>query len=232
MLKAFYDVVGREQMEHVRVEFSLSNALFCRARGSFTLDSTLLHRIEDRMRELVRQVLPIEKQSVDIEDAAAFLTENGMEDKARLLKYRISSRVNLYTLDGFTDYFYGYMVPDTGYLQWFALELFEDGFILRLPSLEEPEQVGKFTPSMKVFQAMHDAEDRSAAMYISNVGEMDDMIAEGNATQLILAHEALMEKRVGDIAEEIARRKDVRFVMIAGPSSSAKPPSLTGCPLS
>ena len=306
MLKAFYDVVGREQVEHVRVEFSLSNALFCRARGSFTLDNTLLHRIEDRMRELVRQVLPIEKQSVDIEDAAAFLTENGMEDKARLLKYRISSRVNLYTLDGFTDYFYGYMVPDTGYLQWFALdsallhriedrmrelvrqvlpiekqsvdiedaaafltengmedkarllkyrissrvnlytldgftdyfygymvpdtgylqwfalELFEDGFILRLPSLEEPEQVGKFTPSMKVFQAMHDAEDRSAAMYISNVGEMDDMIAEGNATQLILAHEALMEKRVGDIAEEIARRKDVRFVMIAGPSSSGK----------
>ena len=187
MLKAFYDVVGREQVEHVRVEFSLSNALFCRARGSFTLDNTLLHRIEDRMRELVRQVLPIEKQSVDIEDAAAFLTENGMEDKARLLKYRISSRVNLYTLDGFTDYFYGYMVPDTGYLQWFALELFEDGFILR-----------------------------------SNVGEMDDMIAEGNATQLILAHEALMEKRVGDIAEEIARRKDVRFVMIAGPSSSGK----------
>ena len=222
MLKAFYDVVGREQVEHVRVEFSLSNALFCRARGSFTLDNTLLHRIEDRMRELVRQVLPIEKQSVDIEDAAAFLTENGMEDKARLLKYRISSRVNLYTLDGFTDYFYGYMVPDTGYLQWFALELFEDGFILRLPSLEEPEQVGKFTPSMKVFQAMHDAEDRSAAMYISNVGEMDNMIAEGNATQLILAHEALMEKRVGDIAEEIARRKDVRFVMIAGPSSSGK----------
>ena len=148
MLKAFYDVVGREQVEHVRVEFSLSNALFCRARGSFTLDNTLLHRIEDRMRELVRQVLPIEKQSVDIEDAAAFLTENGMEDKARLLKYRISSRVNLYTLDGFTDYFYGYMVPDTGYLQWFALELFEDGFILRLPSLEEPEQVGKFTPPL------------------------------------------------------------------------------------
>ena len=78
MLKAFYDVVGREQVEHVRVEFSLSNALFCRARGSFTLDNTLLHRIEDRMRELVRQVLPIEKQSVDIEDAAAFLTENGL----------------------------------------------------------------------------------------------------------------------------------------------------------
>ena len=157
---------------------------------------------------------------MDIEDAAFLTEKTAWSDKAS--SRNASAPVIFYTLDGFTDYFYGYMVPDTGYLQWFALELFEDGFILRLPSLEEPEQVGKFTPSMKVFQAMHDAEDRSAAMYISNVGEMDDMIAEGNATQLILAHEALMEKRVGDIAEEIARRKDVRFVMIAGPSSSGK----------
>ncbi len=75
---------------------------------------------------------------------------------------------------------------------------------------------------MKVFRAMHDAEGRTASMDISNVGEMDDIVASGNATQLILAHEALMEKRIGDIAEEIAARKDVRFVMIAGPSSSGK----------
>ena len=178
--------------------------------------------VEQRMRELAEQALPIEKRSVDIEDAIAFLKANGMEDKARILKYRISSRVNLYTLDGFTDYFYGYMVPDTGYLKWFALEPFEDGFILRLPALENPEQVGAFTPSMKVFRAMHDAEGRTASMDIPNVGEMDDIVASGNATQLILAHEALMEKRIGDIAEEIAARKDVRFVMIAGPSSSGK----------
>ena len=132
------DVVGREQVEHVRGGIFLSNALFCRAMRRFCSDGALAApgRRPDAW-SWVRQVLPIEKQSVDIEDAAAFLTENGMEDKARLLKYRISSSVNLYTLDGFTDYFYGYMVPDTGYLQWFALELFEDGFILRLPSLEE-----------------------------------------------------------------------------------------------
>ena len=222
MLKAFYDVAGRENVKNVRVEFSLSNALFCKAYGSFALDADLLAQVEKRMRALVDQALPIEKRAVDIEAAMAFLKANGMEDKARLLNYRISSRVNLYTLDGFTDYFYGYMVPDTGYLRWFALEPFEDGFILRLPALENPEQVGPFTPSMKVFRAMHDAEDRSAAMYISNVAEMDDIVAAGEATQMILAHEALMEKRIGDIAEEIASRKDVRFVMIAGPSSSGK----------
>ena len=222
MLKAFYDVVGRENIRNVSVQFSLSSALFCRADGAFTLDAALLSRVEARMRELATQALPIEKRSVDVEDAMALFRANGMEDKARVLKYRISSRVNLYTLDGFTDYFYGYMVPDTGYLRWFALEPFEDGFILRLPTLEEPEWVGDFKPSMKVFQAMHDAEDRSAAMYVSNVGELDDIVADGNATQMILAHEALMEKRIGDIAEEIAHRKDVRFVMIAGPSSSGK----------
>lgn len=222
MLKAFYDVAGRENVKNVRVEFSLSNALFCKAYGSFALDADLLAQVEKRMRALVDQALPIEKRAVDIEEAMAFLKANGMEDKARLLNYRISSRVNLYTLDGFTDYFYGYMVPDTGYLRWFALEPFEDGFILRLPALENPEQVGPFTPSMKVFRAMHDAEDRSAAMYVSNVAEMDDIVAAGEATQMILAHEALMEKRIGDIAEEIASRKDVRFVMIAGPSSSGK----------
>ena len=222
MLKAFYDVVGRENIRNVSAQFSLSNALFCRAWGAFDLNAGLLAEVEQRMRELAEQALPIEKRSVDIEDAIAFLKANGMEDKARILKYRISSRVNLYTLDGFTDYFYGYMVPDTGYLKWFALEPFEDGFILRLPALENPEQVGAFTPSMKVFRAMHDAEGRTASMDISNVGEMDDIVASGNATQLILAHEALMEKRIGDIAEEIAAWKDVRFVMIAGPSSSGK----------
>ena len=222
MMKAFYDVVGRENIRSVRVEFSLSNALFCRAWGGIALDSALLERVEQRMRQLAGQNLPIEKKSVDMEDALAFLRANGMEDKAQVLNYRITSRVNLYTLGDFTDYFYGYMVPHTGYLKWFALEPFEDGFVLRLPALEEPEQVGKFEPSMKVFRAMHDAEDRSAAMYISNVGEMDDIIANGDATQMILSHEALMEKRIGDIAEEIAKQKDVRFVMIAGPSSSGK----------
>ena len=222
MMKAFYDTVGRENIENVRVEFSLSNALFCRAWGDFTLDSALLERIEQRMHQLVDQALPIEKKSVDIEDALPFLRANGMEDKARVLSYRITSRVNLYTLEDFTDYFYGYMVPHTGYLKWFSLEIFGDGFILRLPALGDPEHVGPFEPSMKVFQAMHDAEERSAAMYVSNVGEMDDIIASGNAMQMILANEDKMEKRIGDIAEEIAHRKDVRFVMIAGPSSSGK----------
>lgn len=146
----------------------------------------------------------------------------GLEDKARLLSYRINSHVNVYTLDGFTDYFYGYMVPDTGYLKWFALEPFADGFILRLPDQADPGKVRGLQAPMKVFQAMHEAEDLSAVLHISDVGEMNDVISRGQATQMILSHEAMMEKQIGDIAHEIAARKGVRFVMIAGPSSSGK----------
>ena len=222
MLKAFYDTVGRENVERITVEFSLSNALFCRAKGQFTPDKALLERVEARMRELAAQVLPIEKRSVNIDDAVSMFRACGLEDKARLLSYRINSHVNVYTLDGFTDYFYGYMVPDTGYLKWFALEPFADGFILRLPDQADPEKLGDFKPPMKVFQAMHEAEDLSAVLHISDVGEMNDVISRGQATQMILSHEAMMEKQIGDIAHEIAARKGVRFVIIAGPSSSGK----------
>ena len=222
MLKTFYDTVGRENVERITVEFSLSNALFCRAKGQFTPDKALLERVEARMRELAAQALPIEKRSVNIDDAVAMFRACGLEDKARLLSYRINSHVNVYTLDGFTDYFYGYMVPDTGYLKWFALESFADGFILRLPDQADPEKLGDFKPPMKVFQAMHEAEDLSAVLHISDVGEMNDVISRGQATQMILSHEAMMEKQIGDIAHEIAARKGVRFVMIAGPSSSGK----------
>lgn len=222
MLKAFHDVAGTENVERLSVEYSISHALFIRAKGNFALDAALLERVEARMREMTAQALPIQKRSVSTDDAVEMFQRTRMLDKARLLSYRINSHVNIYTLGGFTDYFYGYMVPDTSYLKCFGLELFEDGFILRLPDQKTPNQLGDFRPSMKVFRELHDATLRSEGLCISNVGEMNDVISEGKATQMILAQEAMMEKKIGDIAEEIARRKGVRFVMIAGPSSSGK----------
>ena len=222
MLKAFHDVAGTENVERLSVEYSISHALFIRAKGNFTLDAAFLERVEARMREMAAQALPIQKRSVSTDDAVEMFQRTRMLDKARLLSYRINSHVNIYTLDGFTDYFYGYMVPDTSYLKYFGLELFEDGFILRLPDQKAPDRLGDFRPSVKVFRELHDATLRSEGLCISNVGEMNDVISEGKATQMILAQEAMMEKKIGDIAEEIARRKGIRFVMIAGPSSSGK----------
>ena len=222
MLKAFYDVVDRENVERVCVEYSLSSALFILARGSFTLDQALLARVEERMRALSAQALPIEKRSVNTDDAIDLFRQAGLVHKAQLLSFRINSRVNVYSLDGFVDYFYGYMVPDTSYVKCFGLELFENGFVLRLPTQKNPKELGEFRPSQKVFRELYGSTLRSEALNASNVAELNTTISQGGAMPLILAHEAMMEKKIGDIAEEIAGRKDVRFVMIAGPSSSGK----------
>ena len=222
MLKAFYDVAGQENVDGISVGYSLSRALFLRAKGSFTLDQALLDRVEERMRELSAQALPIEKKSINTDDAMELFRKEGLFHKAKLLSFRVNSHVNVYSLDGFVDYFYGYMVPDTGYIRCFGLELFEDGFVLRLPTLKDPSQLGDFRPSMKVFQALSESTRRCEALGASNVADLNTTIAQGGATPLILAYEAMMEKKIGDIAAEIASRKDVRFVMIAGPSSSGK----------
>ena len=134
MLKAFYDVAGRENVERLSVEYSLSSALFILAKGSFTLDQDLLDRVEARMRELSAAAVPIEKRSISTDDAVELFRQNRMPHKAHLLSFRINSHVNVYSLDGFVDYFYGYMAPDTSYVKCFGLELFENGFVLRLPT--------------------------------------------------------------------------------------------------
>ena len=222
LIKAFYDVVGRDSVERVSVEYSVSHALFLRARGDFTLDEALLARVEARMRALVDAALPIEKTTINTDDAIALFEANHMPDKARLFHFRVNSHVNVYTLDGFTDYFYGYMVPNTRYLPYFALQLFGPGFVLRLPDQSRPEELAPFVPSQKVFDALYDATLRSEGLGVSNVGELNTLVSQGRSTELILAQEALMEKQIGDIAEAISCRKDIRFVMIAGPSSSGK----------
>ena len=222
MLKAFYDIVGRENVERVTVEHSLSSALFILARGAFTLDQDLLERVEARMRELSAQALLIEKRSLSTDDAMEMFCRAGMIHKAQLLSFRINSHVNVYSLDGFVDYFYGYMVPDTSYIRCFGLELFENGFVLRLPTQKDPNRLGDFRPSTKVFRELRGSTRRAEALNVSNVAELNTTIAQGGTLPMILANEAMMEKKIGDIAAEIASRKDVRFVMIAGPSSSGK----------
>ncbi len=222
MLKAFYDVVGQDNVERLSLEYSLSRSLFMRAQGNFTLDAGLLAKVEGRMRELSNQALPIEKRSINTDDAMELFRKERLFHKARLLSFRVNSHVNVYSLDGFVDYFYGYMVPDTGYIRCFALELFEDGFILRLPTLKDPDHLGEFRPSMKVFRALSESSLHAKALDASNVADLNTAISRGGATSLILTYEAMMEKKIGDIAAEIAARKEVRFVMIAGPSSSGK----------
>lgn len=222
-LKAFYDAAGAENIRRVCVDHSVSHALFIRTDCTVPVDDGLLARVQARMEELRDAVLPIRKSSVDTEDAAAFFRAHDMPDKAETMRYRLGSQVNVYELDGFVDYFYGYMVPDTSYIKHFALlPAGEGGIYLRLPSQEEPGKLGDFTPSEKVSQAQLQATLHTERLGVPSVGILNNVIASDRTTELILSQEALMEKQIGDIAQQIADRKGVRFVMIAGPSSSGK----------
>ena len=222
MLKSFYDIVGKEHIARISVEYSLSHALFILASGDFRLDQALLDQVERHMKDLSSQAIRIQKHSVSTDDAIALFQKRKFYDKAKLLSFRMSSRVNYYELEDFSDYFYGYMVPDTEYIKCFKLELFDCGFVLRLPDPSAPTQLAPFQPSLKVFRALYNSDQRSKSLNISNVADLNDTICRGESAPLILAAEALMEKRIGDIAETIANRQGTRFVMIAGPSSSGK----------
>ena len=222
-LKAFHDVVGTENIRRVCVDHSASHALFIRTECTPSVDEALCARVEARMRELTAAALPIVKSSVETDDAVAWFREHGMSDKAETLRYRIGSHVNIYELDGFVDYFYGYMVPNTSYLKCFGvLPAGDSAVYLRLPAMEDPSRLGAFTPSEKVSRAQYEATLHIERLGIPSVGILNDQIAADKTTELILSQEALMEKQIGDIAAMISDRRDVRFVMIAGPSSSGK----------
>ncbi|MGM9614302.1 MAG: nucleoside kinase [Oscillospiraceae bacterium] len=222
-LKAFYDIVGSERIERVCVDHSASHALFIRTQGDFTPDADLLAQVEARMHELVAAALPIRKRVMDVDDVIELFRERRMPEKADLFRYRASSQVSTYDLDGFVDYFYGYMLPNTRYIQCFALSpAGENGLFLHLPAQENPAVLGDFTPSQKVFRAQCEVTMRFEHLGIPSVSALNGWIANDKATEMILAQEALMEKQIGDIAQQIAAQPDVRFVMIAGPSSSGK----------
>jgi uridine kinase len=222
MLKAFYDTVDAEKIETVRVDFSLGDGLYIAPKGDFTVDENLARTVGARMRELAEAGLPIEKGSLHLDEAIARFHRHGMYDKERLFHYRRVSRVNVYRIDGFEDYYYGYMVPDAGYIRWFDLVPYHDGLLLMLPTQKNPEQVGEIPKREKLFRTLQESTRWGETLRVSTVGALNDRIAAGGMNELILMQEALMEKKLGDIAEMIASRPDKKVVMIAGPSSSGK----------
>ena len=133
-----------------------------------------------------------------------------------------ASRVNVYSIDKFEDYFYGYMVPDTGYIKYFDLTLYEQGFVLLLPKRSAPRTIEPLAPRKKLFAVQRQSERWGEKLGIFDVGSLNEAITQGRMNEMILMQEALQEKQIGDIAEQIAARPDRKLVMIAGPSSSGK----------
>ena len=221
LLKAIYDVEGMDAVRGMKVEFSAGEGYYVSSRKMPVNEETLA-KIENRMKELVGQNLPIEKRSIPVEEAIEHFTRHGMTDKARLFRFRRSSSVNVYLLDGFEDYYYGYMVPSTGYLKYFKLISYDEGFVLEFPPRKTPETFGHFREQPKVFQTLKNSTKWGEILNVGTVGALNEQISEGNVGNIILAQEAIMEKGLGDIAAEIASRPDKKLIMIAGPSSSGK----------
>lgn len=223
MLKAFYEVVGAEHIEKISVDFSIGKGFFVDPRGEFELTEELLLKVKEKMQEYVEQKIPIMKRSISTDEAMELFEKHRMYDKARLFYYRRVSRVNIYSIGSFEDYFYGYMVQNTGYIKYFDLVLYEDGFVLMLPTLSNPREVPAFkADTHKLFQVLKESSQWGERLGVANVGALNEKISQGKANDLILIQEALQEKKIGQIAEKIAEQEDKKFVMIAGPSSSGK----------
>ena len=184
-------------------------------------DAEEIERLRMCMEVLCEQDLPIQKHSMKTVDAENMFREKGMEEKAKLFHYRRSSHVNLYSLNGVEDYFYGYMAPGTGMLKVFAIEPYEDGFVLLFPG-KEADKVEPLNTSNKLFHTLKDARAWSKMLGVGTIGELNEAIASGRGQELMLLQEALMEERIGNLAAQISSDRQKKFVMIAGPSSSGK----------
>lgn len=222
LMKAIKDVAGYETAAETKVEFAIGAGYYCRFREGFSLDEKQVARVKERMQELVEADLAITKKAYPAEEAVALFKKYGMNDKVKLFRYRRSSTINVYCLGDYYDYYYGYMLPSTGYISCFDLLPYENGLILLLPEKEEPEKLPVFEPRKKLFQTLMQAGQWGEEIGIDTVGDLNDQICEGNIADMILVQEALQERRIGEIARDIARREGVKFVMIAGPSSSGK----------
>ena len=222
LVKAIYDVAGREKVEKVRIQFSVSKGYYCTVKGEFEITEEFLADVRRKMHQMVEESIPVKKRSVRVDDAIALFRKYGMYDKERLFKYRRVSTVNLYSINGFEDYYYGYMVPNTSYLKYFELFAYDEGFVLQMPEKKAPKEVPEFHPQHKLFGILKESTEWGDMMDIETVGDLNDQVTKRDVSEVILVQEALQEKKIADLAEQIAKKPSVKFVLIAGPSSSGK----------
>ena len=222
LLKGIYDVFGEEAAQQSCVEFAIGHGYYVNVCGKVPVTQESADKIRSRMKELAEKKIPFMKRSYPLDEAMELFRARGMQDKERLFRYRRSSAVNIYDIEGYYDYYYGYMLPNAGYVKWFEILPYEDGFMLLLPTKKNPTEVAPFDERRKLFETMEASQDWGRKAGIETVGDLNDQICSGSMSDLILIQEAEQERKIGEIAKEIVNRGNVKFVMIAGPSSSGK----------
>ncbi len=219
-----YKSYGNEEID-IRVHFTINRGLYFEFLNTKDkpINQGIINLIEERMKRLAALDLKIKKTTETTSKAIRIFEEQGMYDKVRLLNFRSVSNTNIYELDGYYDYYYGYMVPTTGCLDSFELNLYDEGVMLQYADRTNPHEVAAFNPDKKLFETQNETAKWANLMGVTTIGELNELIARGEINDLMLVAEALMEKKIAMIADQIISDIDKKkFVFIAGPSSSGK----------
>ncbi len=220
-MKAIYSIVGRENITKVSVDYSLKEGIYCQPNMKVPVTKELTDRIRAKMQEYVSKDLPFVKKTIGTDDAIELFKSYGMYDKEKLFRYRRVSKTNIYNLEGFEDYYYGYMPPSTGMLTWFDVIPQEEGIVLLLPDGKTPKEIKPFEVPQKLYHTLKESNIWAETMEIDTVGALNEAIVAGKMNELILTQEMFQEMKIGEIAAMI-KESGKKLVMIAGPSSSGK----------
>ena len=220
-LKACEDLLETGATTKIALDYSIGNSIFCDFLEDRVIDEAFARSIQKRMEELAKANLSITKRSLDTDQAAKYFDRIGFKGKKELFQFRRESKMNIYSLDGYDNYFYGYMAPSTGYISAFLVSAYQHGVVLQIPKRKQTEEIVPFTPQPKLFHVMQRSREWTKTMGVDTVGALNDEITHGNINHLILLQEGLQEKLLADIADEIVS-KNKRIILIAGPSSSGK----------
>ena len=206
----------------VVIDIPVSNGFYVDIRLGRPVVDEDVNIIRRRMQEIIDARMPIRRFTVPTEEAVALFQEKGDVEKVKLLKTSGSIYTTYYKIGDYVDYYYGTLLTNTSQLYLFGLEKYYDGMLLRIPSLKNPDVLGEMTRQDKMFEIFKEHHRWQSILGIRTVGDFNQAIDANHATDIINISEALQEKKIANIAEEIASRKGVKLVLLAGPSSSGK----------
>lgn len=206
----------------VTINHSLNKGLYTELQYKHLVTKKHLDAIKDRMQEIIDGKKPIKTIFLSVEKAREIFSSQGMSDKVEMLKYWSKDYIRVYEMDGYYDTFYGYLAPNTGFIDKFDLRLFYPGIILNYPTRESNFELPEYIEQKKLSKVFKEAEEWGEIMDVAHVGALNNKIADNTIRDMIRLNEALHEKKIAYIADEITKDKNIKIVLIAGPSSSGK----------
>ena len=218
MAKAFEKLYPEAMLS---VNYQLSNAMFCEVINEPITD-VMIKKVKDEMTSIIEKNLPIKKVIMDKKEAEEFYAkENTLRGKLQV-ENKEKNTVSLYFCEDYYNYFYGVMPISTGFMKLFDIKKYKDGFIVRYPNRKNANELGEFVETKKLQATLEEYDDINRLMHISTIKDLNDNIEQGKVSETVLTAEALHEKKIAQIADRIADKRNVKMVLIAGPSSSGK----------